>query len=352
MIGAELGFEIELHHRYLPRSGWTPRGPEIPSCTHKRGKTIFSTRPGFLWIMMDIDSSKATEDEVEPLGFGYYIALFVDLLGQSAQLDKFPNPLAINEFEDEKTLDHMKDTILNLRTVCEMYITAFNSSNNVEPPPEFRGGADVTSQYFSDSLLFYTRLFDSSGRVNIRRISSIFSAAATTQITSLARGIPLRGGIDIGIAANFDPIGLYGPLVKSTHHLESKRARYPRIVIGDTCQYFVNTWAESPESSEYWKMLKRLGNTLRDDMFFKDSDGILMLDYLGRYMADIGKRATNAGAGKMVGQAYHFANEQKIKFGKDRGQSGNSGKEAEKLFLRYSTLVDYIKHRKDTFWRK
>ena len=88
----------------------------------------------------------------------------------------------------------------------------------------------------SDSVFVALPL--SPSRDSIERLMDIHYVLLVTSwmwLTSLASGVPLRGGIDIGTAAPILPIEeVYGDALAKAHHLESKFAGWPRIALGDT----------------------------------------------------------------------------------------------------------------------
>ena len=59
-------------------------------------------------------------------------------------------------------------------------------------------------------------------------------------LMSLANTHPLRGGIDVGLAAEIGPQEIYGAALGSAYLPESGEAGYPRIVIGDELWRYFN----------------------------------------------------------------------------------------------------------------
>ena len=77
-------------------------------------------------------------------------------------------------------------------------------------------------------------------------------------------GIPVRGGIDIGVGVDLYPNEVYGPVAASAYKLESEVADYPRIVIGSGLLDYV-LWLESTRGSD-WNAVKtrELATTCRE----------------------------------------------------------------------------------------
>ena len=90
----------------------------------------------------------------------------------------------------------------------------------------------------------------------------------------LAKGIPLRGGLDIGIALENDDGQVYGRALSKAYDLENKVARSIRIVLGQELLDFLSNAASDS------------GHPYSEDAKFclrftkQDTDSCYILDYL------------------------------------------------------------------------
>lgn len=149
----------------------------------------------------------------------------------------------------------------------------------------------------------------------------------------LSQNTALRGGIELGAATELEEGDIYGPAVAWAHHLESKIATYPRIVIGNGL-------------IDYLKICRH-DNTLindikcLDDMLVSDDDGYTILDWLGGN--ELNKKLFNNKPDDFTSKiikANEFVVQQSEKWQKEKNT---------KLAFKYSLLRDYINSRL-TLW--
>jgi hypothetical protein len=123
-------------------------------------------------------------------------------------------------------------------------------------------------------------------------------------LTSLASKHPLRGGIDVGLATEIGPAEIYGTALERAYLLESRVAKYPRLVIGDELWRYLNA-ALAQFESQTTPVSKAITAIVKKtmQMITTDTDGQRILDYLGSVVVE------NAGPdhGKlMIQPAYNF----------------------------------------------
>lgn len=146
-------------------------------------------------------------------------------------------------------------------------------------------------------------------------VFSALSAACIVMLTALASKHPLRGGIDVGLATEIGPGEIYGTALERAYLLESRVAKYPRLVIGDELWRYLNA-ALSHFESQTTPVAKAITAIVKKtmQMIVTDADGHRILDYLGPVTAE------NAGPdhGKlMIQPAYNFVlAEQKLMLAK------------------------------------
>lgn len=95
------------------------------------------------------------------------------------------------------------------------------------------------------------------------------------QVNLVNRGILVRGGLTLGYLCHKKGL-VFGPGLVEAHHLESKLAQFPRIIVSDTA---IEALKEAP-------VLRGEGNSFQEEMSYlkkflrKDEDGLWFLDYL------------------------------------------------------------------------
>jgi hypothetical protein len=167
--------------------------------------------------------------------------LFLDVLGQR---DKFRGlALPTNASEETQVQEVLRQTagfVLGLRDLFQTQFTLFEQGANAsrfttgQLSPKFVG--------FSDSFIVSVPLQNDAGDlVPIVTVFSALSAAATMMLTSLASKHALRGGVDVGLAAELPTGEIYGTALERAYLLECNVAQYPRIVIGDELWNYLNS---------------------------------------------------------------------------------------------------------------
>ena len=175
--------------------------------------------------------------EVECVFAGYYVVAFVDLLGTEAKnaeikvQPEFPVEMLKREVAKVKAFQHDFYTIFDGVAQAEKKFKS-QRPENLKADLEKLQGNDVKSYAFSDSLIFYASLNTQQGRlVPVSSCFSILTALACAQLWSLARGVPFRGGVEVGRAALFNGNQILGPALSDAVKLE-KQAQFPRILTG------------------------------------------------------------------------------------------------------------------------
>lgn len=193
---------------------------------------------------------------------------------------------------------------------------------------------------FSDTYIVAVPIMHGDDKVSAT-VSGIYRtmiAASSVWLTTLSTGYPLRGGVEIGQAVDIGPAGgqaqeVYGPALVEAYRLESRVAKYPRIMIGAECIRFLRTAARDarqlmePEHRYIAGLAKRC---LR--MLHEINEEHAMLDSLGdEYLEDA---KTVAGFRDLSQRAYEqvVAQLRQAKATKD-----------EKLTPRYQTLLRYFR---------
>ena len=266
----------------------------------------------------------------------HHLVVFLDVLGQREKLRALKLPKT--EEQAAAVTEILRQTagfVLELRRVFEQRFTTFESGlTNLKGHttesirPKFVG--------FSDSFVISVPLGGhGSELVPIVSVFSALSAAATVMLNSLANRHPLRGGIDVGVAAEMGPTEIYGSALERAYLLECKEAEYPRIVIGDElCRYLdaalINFQGQStPEARSITAIIVKMKGWIAIDC-----DGKKILDYLGPAMAELGRSGDERG--KAVKPIYEFVLTEQ----KQINEANNL-----KLIPRYQAFRHYVESR-------
>jgi len=141
---------------------------------------------------------------------------------------------------------------------------------------------------------------------------------------SMALGIPMRGGVEIGHAVETAEGDVYGYPALRAYELEDKEARYPRVLVGENLWAHVQEWdiTRCQLSGRLTdRELTELGFSTwcRDFLCEDGADGRAMLDYLGKGVRD---RADDSDIDR-VQDAYAFVRSEHEQFKNGPRKDGN-----------------------------
>jgi hypothetical protein len=285
-------------------------------------------------------------DETSPkesIQISKYAILYMDVLNQREKLSKIGD-LPSTDAERESFFQLLRDTygvIDGYAVMFEKYLSQTTAEPPLTVPEHYRQqykravGPPIGKFLFSDSMLYYMSLSEADGAVPTIRLHDLLRAAASVFAGGLADGNPSRGGLDIGIAANFPRVGIYGPGLYNAYALESELAQYPRIVIGSTLRnYLIESLHDPGDSRE--SALRRTFARKCLDLVYEDTDGVMALDYAGNAM-----REAYPPFKEVILKGAEFAETERKRFGEARN---------EKLASRYFLLVSYLRDRIQRFW--
>jgi len=273
-----------------------------------------------------------------------YCVLFIDLLGQRAAF-RDQGWLPPHETEEQKKAFRAKldQTIRRVLTAHYAAKVILEAVHNIDPQgltrqelnPEERPIWDemtknrIRKQHWSDGIASYVNLGDSEIKCHMHGIFGLFGVAGVECFMGLVHGQPLRGAMDGGWGVEITPGELYGPAVAHAYELESEVARYPRIVVGERVAELIRVHIENTERSVFAAYNRALA-TRCANMLIRDSDGVLIVHYLG----DTFREAFTKGKHEdMYRSALKFAKDELARF-----QATNDAK----LAPRYANLVAYL----------
>lgn len=231
--------------------------------------------------------------------YANYVVAFLDVLGQRAAfkpLEKFPIIEQSDEFKEALESIHV-DTVHNVKTLREAFVGLFNDITAERPIPKgipqdkvevFKEMRKTNLKYksFSDCMQFFACLnTDKFHCQAMNAVQTMFTATGGLLLATLAERKVFRAGIDVGIGIEIEEDEVYGQALFRAYDLESKIAKYPRIVIGDTLiNYLRNLAHQNPQipnqSSEDIALCKTMAEYCLKSLK-QDIDGYIMLDYLG-----------------------------------------------------------------------
>ena len=242
---------------------------------------------------MENQSSVKSEDHIR-----YYFVLLLDILGQKEQLQKWEQlrPDGTVTAQMKEGLRRSLGQVLNLRkSFFKLFESAESGSQqsvlhqwialNLQPGSD-RDRYNALSVcnpkllHFSDMLVAYSpAAAGPANDWNIMALYRMLGAVCNLLPSFLALGIPIRGGICIGIGVEADDLGFYGPALAEVHLLESKVADYPRVVVSQALRDFIRS--KPPENRGPADQYIRLGFELCQSMIADDPDGWTVVDCLG-----------------------------------------------------------------------
>ena len=221
-----------------------------------------------------------------------YVVAFIDLLGMGRQFEdipEFPNGKADEECFDapfmrvlqfRESLSTMKNSIEKQLPESQKRISGMQNEDQATIQKYFK--AKVGLEFIGDSGMLNVCLVDDQHAAPLKSILSLVSQLSVEMLSHLSMGAPLRGGISVGRCSQEDS-GLIGQAVARAYRLESKVARYPRIVIHESLKQYLDE-AEGVARKNTSKLESCAELTLVGsirDLIDTDQDGCLILDYLG-----------------------------------------------------------------------
>ena len=175
----------------------------------------------------------------------HYVIGFFDVLGQSGSLVQ-PGSFPPSERQFREQGQKARRAIYavdNLRLLFREQFETFAKGEALKclqsewPSPQ---RADLTAALASrivnwgmaDAYVAAVPLARGPGPGAVADVYRLLLAAAVVWLTSLAMGNPIRGGVEVGTAAPLGDSEVYGEGLARAYRLESRAAKWPRIVVG------------------------------------------------------------------------------------------------------------------------
>lgn len=285
---------------------------------------------------------------------GFYCVAAIDILGQKEKLRKFHNFPETDEEKEEfqNMIEETYGVVDRLRTSFKDHYAAFNDDKrliSVDVSEDKKRAIrklrkyDIKFQGFSDSTFSSVPLQHNS--VAINGVYAVLMSAASVFTTHLVNGLPLRGGIEVGMAADTRDGDIYGTALNDAHHLESRVAKQPRILIGDELVAYINLMKNLEGDDDEARYVRGMAEAC-ESIIGRDIDGNIIIDYMGEGMVKVMEddEALRAQYLEFLPRIKRFFEEQKQKWESEEEKS-ISEEEKKKLSKRYQRAIEYYDSR-------
>jgi hypothetical protein len=236
---------------------------------------------------------RETENRKFPVG--NHVVCLIDVLGQNEKLAEWDkHPIPSNGKPSTGLIKALKNTagvILPIRELCtELFCKAKEYC-----PPEYMDSlspsskelldrfhnSEIKTQYFSDTLVFYTPIENEDADVNVGRIFEMIIGACALMITMLAGKDPVRGSLCVGQGIELGEGDFYGPALSLAHRLEAKEAGHPRILVQESVTKLLTRQKRFSQHAVVEPMMRR--NAVKAlALLDRDKDGHRIVDYAGK----------------------------------------------------------------------
>jgi hypothetical protein len=226
---------------------------------------------------------------------GVYAVGYFDISGQSNAMLPY---IDVEKSDGQEVKDALTRIVRQLhnfrRDIREYFDGAVNESlvdaapagvsPDILPLIADYGSPQIKLQGFSDTVVAYVPLGTPKGALSIYGIGSLLISVASTTLTSFARGVVVRGAIDVSWGIEPFAGEFYGPALVSVYRLESN-AVWPRVVVGAGILKLWTTLLQSKMRVGVESANREFAN-IQSSLTFEDVDGQVAVDYLGTTMQD------------------------------------------------------------------
>ena len=280
--------------------------------------------------------------------FGPHVVALIDLLGQTHALEKWDHlPSAVTR--DHPWVQAVRDSVGIVefwRNEFQLRLTEFQGTQDeliervsAGTPEEQRRlheqyrKSQLHDAHFSDTLIFYSPLQNEFGFWQMTNLIKLIVASGALLLAGLNSKRVFRGAIEVGMLTRLQSGDPYGPALARAHHLESKVADYPRIVVGPGILSYLDAIDRTEGTDPPIQAIKALAGTCRT-FLAQDSKGCWFVDYLNDAFANGG--GDQASWQNLRATALPFVEAELIRF----RMAGD-----EELTGRYTRLRDYFASR-------
>lgn len=229
----------------------------------------------------------------DTLFIGHYAVAFIDLLSQKDRLSKM-RELPRNRNELREFIANVKESAGVVDMFRKAMLTSIKTAETLNPNGDMNKDLrfrrvwsevhkiKIKHKFFSDCFVLWVPLANEDDGIPVAAVLRLMHVMMQIFMIGLAEGYPCRGGIDVGVAAEFFQDELYGPALANAYLLESQFAKYPRIIIGDSLrEYISDQHIEDPKSIDQTSIMRRQFAILCKELISEDCDNQAILDYFG-----------------------------------------------------------------------
>jgi len=295
-------------------------------------------------------SSEGLRDE---FSIGHYCVGLVDILSQSDALAQWEHCelTDIASPELQSAVKATVGTVHGVRRVATSFIKEFGAAGILPELTSILAPAQVDRlrdfkastlqlQSFSDTTVWYSQLRASHDLLIPHDVHGMIAGLATIFPMFLGQGTVLRGAVEVGMATDAFDNEVYGPCLARAYHLESKVAKYPRLVVGPVLMNLLADMAKLSGPDIFEQVVREMANEMLHHLIAQDQDGNYIIDYLGTVMK---QRAEDAAVdfNGQVRRVYSFVEAEYARFEK----MGH-----EVLGPRYKSLKHYFDSRRHVWF--
>lgn len=223
-----------------------------------------------------------------------YLVAIIDLLGQSNALMKI-RELPRTDEQRAAAIEAIRNSAGRVNAVRKSFENFLNQltiptpailqSIPQEQQPEFLRlrRTEIQRRWFSDTLVLSVCLLEEPGRAPVNAANGVWATLfglAGMSLIAMTGGIPLRGGVDVGLGLNLFHNEVYGPVLVSAHDLECRVAEYPRVVVSPNVLSYLDHLERSATHADTngGKLAAGIAARARQLICTAPDDGQLMLN--------------------------------------------------------------------------
>lgn len=235
--------------------------------------------------------------------YGFYLVVFLDLLGQREKIKALHGKLGTGQINSEKKefikiLRDSAGTVMRFRNGLAQFFETYLDDEisdgfpqeHLEKYNKLRKRTEIKIRSFSDSTVIWIPVqmkdeFEFAHVLN--SIHGVLNAIASMMLTNFSQGFLFRGGLDLEGGLEIDEDEIYGPGLLEAYYLESKLAKYPRVLIGkglmDFLEHVLSVKFTDDNLRRYCNEMIKLCRSL----IVNDQDGLPMIHFLGPSMLNL-----------------------------------------------------------------
>ncbi len=271
----------------------------------------------------------------------HFLVAFIDVLGQSNKIlgnSVYP-PGERDLTAIKKNLSETSEYIVSLRDAFSDHFKRYRKLKDVLPgltseqkKNEQRMRAfSAELRGVSDSIIVTVPLENKTDNcIPINNILATFQGICLVYCKAVAEHKPIRGGIDVGWGNRLSQNEVYGSALAKAYTLESKKAEYPRVIIGESLWKYINYVEKFQTNTKFGKRAKSIAKQCK----------YMIAKYRKHYILDVvGEAVKSSDLGidsKLVKTGYDYTVESQLHHEKE----GDN-----KLALRYKLLRNYYESR-------